>query len=413
MYLKNISIKNFKGIQEMKLEFQSGVNLLIGDNGAGKSSVLGAVIVAIGGYFQGVNGVNAKGIQIDDIRIKTYPLAGASNAIEYQLPVEIEANFDISGENMKFFRKKVTSGSKGTQLLNCKKLADYASELTNQPDSFLPIFSYQGIHREKSEAKTGKIPTDRRAGYFRCMENVSNVKEITAWCLQMELEAFKKNIRIPEYETFKRIVAVFMQHMNELETLPEISYERQLDEICYTENQNTLPISKLSAGYQSILFMMLDIAYRLAVLNPAFENSKDAEGIILIDEIDLHLHPKWQWNVLNALEKTLPNVQFIIATHSPIVISSCKNENLIMLDENQNVRYLENAYAYSIKDILELRQESYSIPKKLQQLSSLFENYLNDENYAKAKEILEEMTAQFGENNSEVIRAKWLLNLEE
>jgi predicted ATP-binding protein involved in virulence len=159
--------------------------------------------------------------------------------------------------------------------------------------------------------------------------------------------------------------------------------------------------------------MMLDIAYRLAVLNPAFENSKDAEGIILIDEIDLHLHPKWQWNVLNALEKTLPNVQFIIATHSPIVISSCKNENLIMLDENQNVRYLENAYAYSIKDILELRQESYSIPKKLQQLSSLFENYLNDENYAKAKEILEEMTAQFGENNSEVIRAKWLLNLEE
>ena len=104
MYLKNISIKNFKGIQEMKLEFQSGVNLLIGDNGAGKSSVLGAIIVAIGGYFQGVNGVNAKGIQIDDIRIKTYPLAGASNAIEYQLPVEIEANFDISGENMKFFR---------------------------------------------------------------------------------------------------------------------------------------------------------------------------------------------------------------------------------------------------------------------------------------------------------------------
>lgn len=172
MYLKNISIKNFKGLEQMELEFQSGVNLLIGDNGAGKSSVLGAVIVAIGGYFQGVN---AKGIQIDDVRMKAYPLAGASNAIEYQLPVEIEANFDISGENMKFFRKKVTSGSKGTQLVNCKKLADYASELTNQPDSFLPVFSYQGIHREKSETKTGKMPTDRRAGYFRCMENVSNV----------------------------------------------------------------------------------------------------------------------------------------------------------------------------------------------------------------------------------------------
>ena len=87
-------------------------------------------------------------------------------------------------------------------------------------------------------------------------------------------------------------------------------------------------------------------------------------GIVLIDELDMHLHPKWQWNVIKALEETFPNIQFIVATHSPIIISSCKNENLILIKGNQEIKYLPNAYGYSVEDVLELRQESTAKPKE-------------------------------------------------
>lgn len=412
MYLKNISINNFKGIESMTIEFQPGINLLIGDNGVGKSSILSAIIVALGGYFQGVSGIKAKGITIDDIRIETKELTSSSSGIQYQFPVKIKAAFNVLGNSSTYIKSRHSIEGGTTSILKGKTLLKYAETITNDMNSMLPVFSYQSIHREKLESNAVKGVKDRRDGYYRCMDGVLNIKEITEWCLQMEIDAFKQSKKISEYESFKLLVASFMKFMNNLDTIPTIEYSRRYEELAYTENGVTFPISKLSAGYQSLLFMMIDIAYRLAVLNPAYENLGEAEGIILIDEIDLHLHPKWQWNVITALKRTLPNVQFIIATHSPIVISSCKTENLIMIDEEQNVKYLESAYAYSIQDVLELRQGSHSIPKELQKLSEQLEEYVNDEDYESAKQTLNEMTAQFGVNNSEVINAKWMLNLE-
>ena len=72
----------------------------------------------------------------------------------------------------------------------------------------------------------------------------------------------------------------------------------------------------------------------------------------------MHLHPKWQWNIIEALQTTFANVQFIIATHSPIVISSAKEANLILLDDEQSVTYLPECYGYTVEDVLRFRQES-------------------------------------------------------
>lgn len=412
MYLKNISIENFKGIEKIDIRFQSGINLLIGDNGVGKSSILNAVIIALGGYFLGVKGIKAKGITIDDIRIVTKALTNNSNGIQYQFPVKIKADFDVLGESSTYTKSRHSIKERTFSILKGKTLLKYAEKITNDMDAMLPIFSYQSIHREKLESNAVKGVKDRRDGYYRCMDGVLNIKEITEWCLQMEIDAFKQGKKVSEYEAFKRLVGSFMKFMNDLDSIPVIEYSRRYEELAYTENGVTLPISKLSAGYQSLLFMMIDIAYRLAILNPAHKNLGEAEGIILIDEVDLHLHPKWQWNVITALKKTLPNAQFIIATHSPIVISSCESDNLIKIDEKQNIKYLESAYAYSIQDVLELRQDSHGIPKELQKLSQQFEEYVNDEDYGSAKRTLNEMISQFGANNSEVVKAKWMLNLE-
>ena len=203
-----------------------------------------------------------------------------------------------------------------------------------------------------------------------------------------------------------------MKKMSDLETEPTISYSRVFEDIVYSEyDREEIPIQYLSAGYQSLLWMSIDLAYRLALLNPGQLDFSLATGVVLIDELDMHLHPKWQWNVLGALEETFPNIQFIIATHSPIIISSCKNGQLIMLDSEQNVSYVGNAYAYSIMDVLELKQGALGVPKELRVLSQEFDKALNSEDYEGAKAVLQEMKDLYGAGNSEVKSAMLELEL--
>ena len=156
----------------------------------------------------------------------------------------------------------------------------------------------------------------------------------------------------------------------------------------------------------------MNLAYRMALLNPeAGKNMTHIPGVVLIDELDMHLHPKWQWNVIKALEETFPNIQFIVATHSPIIISSCKNENLILIKENQKIRYLPNAYGYSVEDVLELRQESTAKPKEIETLRDRFDRALNRSDYETAKEVVEKLCGILGEEHSEVKNAKEELDL--
>ena len=112
-----------------------------------------------------------------------------------------------------------------------------------------------------------------------------------------------------------------------------VSYDKRTDELIYSDGDETLPIRLLSSGFRNLLGMVFDIAYRMAVLNPDLleDITEKTPGIVLIDEIDLHLHPNWQWRVIDALKNTFPKVQFIATTHSPIIIASCKEEKLITL----------------------------------------------------------------------------------
>ena len=147
----------------------------------------------------------------------------------------------------------------------------------------------------------------------------------------------------------------------------------------------------------------MDIAYRGALLNPdASEGLSQIEGIVLIDELDMHLHPSWQWNVITALEETFPRVQFIIATHSPIIISSCKHERLIHISEEQEVYYLPDAYAYSVEDVLRYRQGSCEKPEIIEEWIKEFELAMNREDFQAAEMVVKKMKKELGEDHTEV-----------
>lgn len=418
MRFEQLYLLNYKAIKEMDIRFGTGVNLLIGDNGVGKTTVLEAMTVALGDYLNGLSGIAKIGIKSTDARIDTHVLSDASQGLVYSTPVTIKARFQIGKDKIsgEVTRRDETSSSK-TRFLG-KEVAKYANTLVNDIHAELPLFCYFSTSRlappkreDFGTASKNKL-NDRRCGYIGCFESNLDIKAIQAWCLKMEMAAFQQKKCIGEYEAFKKIVSEFMWCMNELEDKPEVSYSRAFETIVYTENGNTLPVHYLSAGYQSLLWIIMNMAFRLALLNPGKEDLGTIEGVVLLDEIDMHLHPKWQWKIINALRDTFPKIQFIMATHSPIIISSSRNVNLIQIDEEQKLHYLPEAYAYSVEDVLELRQESAGTPKELKNLYQMFETALNEENYEVAKKVTEQMAEAFGDDNTKVKNAKAELEVE-
>lgn len=419
MYFKSVRIQNYKAIRDMEIDFNPGINLLIGDNGVGKTSILEALTVALGGFLSGIAGVSSKGILQSDVRIISSLIADASSGVQYVTPVSIGCVMDVEGAPYDWARTRENETGSSRTKTTKKDIANYAGRIANDLNHELPLLSYLGItrvsqfRREDFGTSAKKKLDDRRCGYIGCLDSALDIKAIKAWCLKMEMVAFNKNKPVGEYETFKKLIASVMKKMVELDYFPTISYSRVFEDIVYSEEGSTLPISYLSAGYQSLLWMTMDIAYRMALLNPGDINFEKSAGIVLIDELDMHLHPKWQWNVLEALETTFPNIQFIIATHSSIIISSCKNGKLILIDGQQNISCLENAYAYSIEDVVELRQGSLSIPKEIKKMVDQFDEAMNAEHYDEAREILTKMKLNYGEDNSAVKNAMLELELEE
>lgn len=416
LYISKIRIQNYQAIDACEILFQKGVNLLIGDNGMGKTSVLNALTVALSVMLSGSKGIGTPQIHQEDIHIHTSRQGSASLAISYQTPIEIECTLEMVGHHHWKITRNDELGStrikvSGTEIKNIFR------KMLNDTKSTLPLLSLQSasrtwqIKRSDFGNAAKEMLGDRRCGYVGCLSQAMDTKSILKWCLDMELESFQKEGPVKEYELFKSTVATFMYHMNELPEMPKIYYEKKQKTIVYSENGKDFPIRYLSAGYQSLLWMVMDLAYRIAMLNPNAESMEVLPGIVLIDELDMHLHPKWQWMIVKALEKTFPNVQFIVATHSPIVISSCKTEKLIRIQEAGRIEYLESAYGFSVEDVLELRQESNAIPERLNQLSKEFDEAMNASNYSAAFEILKLMKETFGEDNTEVRKAAFELEI--
>lgn len=406
MYLKKIHMENYKAIEKLDIDLKSGVNLLIGDNGAGKTSVLEGIAVALGGLFVNVAGVSTKNIVKDDVRMNIKPMGDSSTTIEYCEPVLTGCTLCVT-EEQDFTWNRIKEEVSATHTkIDDKNVCVWMKKLTNNSDTTLPLISFQSaarawkVRRGDFGTELKKKLDDRRCGYIGCLDSSMDVKSIQQWCLKQEVVRSNKGT-VREYEMFKNIVASFMKEINELTMIPSIYYSPQFDELVYKEDKTEMPISKLSAGYQSLLWMIMDLVYRVCMLNPELESKDQIMGIVLIDEIDLHLHPKWQWNVTDALRKTFASVQFIIATHSPIVISASKEANLILLDDTRTVSYLPDCYGYEVEDVLCYRQESVSRPKKVKTLIDEIENAIDDIDFNKADAALERLKSMLGDDNSE------------
>ena len=395
----------------MSLNFSSGVNLLIGDNGVGKTTVLEALALSVQTYFSRMNDITKKGITQKDVRFTSSLVGDASQHRMYYTPTTIKSTVELGGVkySSEISREDETNATR-TKYAG-KELAAAGRELLNSQTEILPVICYFSTSRvvDTQKASTSSVGknklNDRRCGYMDCLNATLDRKALTDWAFKMAMAEYKKGMPIAEYEAFKKAVGTFMQKMNDLDEIPLVEYTRDFEDITYTENGKTMLVNYLSAGYQSLLWMLMEISFRIALLNPEMSDYSQAEGIVLIDEIDMHLHPRWQWKILDALHSSFPKVQFIAATHSPIIISSFRDAKLLSIGQN-GVEELSGAYAYSIDDVVAYKQGSSGIPQELWQRKKEFEDAFYQRDKQNSQKALDGMKELFGEDNTEVKRAE-------
>lgn len=432
-YLKELTLKNYKKYKENTLTFNSKFNLLVGENATGKTTILDGIATALGGYLQCFNTILTKdthGIKSRDIHVKYLISNNGIEKIE-NIPVEILAAFNIDGENIEL--KRVKKNIKQGTLLNkkenveiYKKVKTIENYINENKEIILPIFSYHGTGRlwEQENKNSSKMENLKRVdGYKDCLNAKSNYRNFISWFEKLERHAFNIREENPVLQSVKSIIGLTLEKLTQ-KKVKQVIYREDDLEIHYFSDNEIQRISLLSDGYRNIIGLVSDIAYRMALLNPHLNDKiTNTPGIVLIDEIDLHLHPKWQREITGLLRELFPNIQFIASSHSPFIIQSMNKKEIISLDENDIL--LANGTEMSIEDISEnimhvnLPQQS---KRKLDMLNAANEyfdileklenNEINESEVEKLKEKLDELSEPYEDNMAYVafLKRKRLLS---
>lgn len=375
----------------------------------GKTSILEAISVALGGFIAGIDGVSSKHFTRDEIRVSAELIGDGSFNRQYETPVMVSCVADIDEREYQWTRRKSSVGA-SRSTVEPSDIKSIASKLSHNSEAVLPVLSYQSAARtwmQKKESAENIFSTDfnRTVGYINCLEEASDSKSLLNWCAKMEQVEWQKEKKISEYESVKKSLSDFMSVMNDGE-ISEIQFDKRNSELSYITGNNSLPIRFLSAGYQSLIWMVLDIAYRMAVLNPNLcDRTSSAPGVVLIDELDMHLHPKWQWKVIEALQTTFPNIQFVAATHSPILIASCKNGQLIRI-ENDEVTYDVSGYGMEINDVLRSAQQSKDIADAVKEQIDDVYTLIDHAKFKDAESEIIKLEEMLGSSHPEINKIK-------
>lgn len=418
MHINEIKLVNFRGMEDLTVEFAPGVNVIIGDNGAGKTSLLNGICVALGGLFNPIsfNDINAsRQIQDEDVRVTSVLVGDTTENIEKHFPVKIEMDLMLFRGQVLY--EVVKENSLSSSLMIKDALKNKMREAISNSAIQLPLLNFQSAERKlipatNNEESISLKNLERKHGYKNAFIGVSSFSEILEWCAKMDYAEYKLKHEVGEYKNFKAIISKFMQKITGSKEALRVDYAATIGQLMFYDGSNSEAINILSAGYQNILCMIMDLARRAVLLNPTMDNFEFIEGVVIIDEIDMHLHPKWQWKILDALHTTFPKVQFIVATHSPIIISSADKEaKLIKMKSPNEIEYLTSAYGYNISDVVELRQGSTELPQEAKNLKNELENSIDDENFEKAEQLIQKAVGIFGEDSSPVREMKDFLEV--
>ncbi len=423
----------------------SNITVFVGNNGAGKTAILKALATSLSWFTARLLTEKGSGNPISEDAIFNTANAGS---------IEIEVwdsskslNNPDQSEIDHYFRWILAKNRKGrkaqynSNLNDCTRLANrYRDALTHDDKTSLPLIAFYPVERVvldiplKIRTKHTFLQLDgydnslsqgvdfrRFFEWFREREDTENesgvpedvlnqLRPIMAetnqdlWQWLNERNASAKDRQLTAVRT---AIGRFMPHMDNLRVRRKPRLYMAVD-----KNGETLNVAQLSQGEKSLMALVGDIARRLAMLNPALENPLAGDGIVLIDEVDLHLHPSWQRRLCERLTETFPNCQFVLTTHSPLVISDCKNV-LIYTLANGELRQLPSQYGQDANTVLlDVMNTSIRNEKIDTELNDLLDA-IQDSKLTEAQQLLAELSEELPANHLELVKAKLLLRKQE
>lgn len=426
MKLNEITIKNYRGFEDFHAELNPQLTVFIGNNGSGKSTALDAISIAIGTFFSGLDGVPGTGINKEDVTCKSFDM-GTVIDLQHQYPSVITAKGVFEGKALEWTRS-LNSASGSTTTIDAKPIISiaksYQARLREGDTSLiLPIISYYGTGRlwaqKKEKRATGQlVQFSRLSGYIDCLAAESNEKLMLKWFEKMTIQQAQRQQPSPELNAVEQAVSrCFAEITGSQDVVTQFNLDTHNLDILYTNNQGRktrVPMKNLSDGYKNTIGMIADIAYRMAILNPQLLGNvlTETPGIVLIDEVDLHLHPVWQARIIRDLQTLFPKVQFIVSTHAPSVISSVKRENMLVLDaQGQPYTLPVEVYGKDVNSILRAVMDAHHRPVEIQTKFDQFYQVVEDD-ISQAETILNQLEALIGAEDPELTQARVTLALE-
>lgn len=426
MFLKSMVLHNFRCFSDLEVKFNHRLTVVVGNNGAGKSTVLEVAAIAAGTLTAAMDGLTNYGIKKSDAHYKCFNL-GSTIDVQPQFPIEITSTGDIDGKEIAWSRSLNSAKGRGS-LASAKELTSiaetYQERMRNGDKELkLPIISYYGTrrlwnqHREKSSDTFEK--NNRSNGYIDSLDGAANDKLMKKWFQKMTMQQLQRNKEIPEFTAVKMAME---QAFSAITGCVDVKVQFNLDtgeiDIINPDRNNEyvrIPVSQLSDGYKCTISLIADIAYRMAILNPQLLDRvlAQTEGIVLIDEIDLHLHPLWQKRILTDLMDIFPKVQFIVSTHAPEVINSVKSDSVIILKDNVAVSAVDETYGKDSDTILREVMEVSARPDDVRLLFEQFYDLLDKGEWSRAEAVIEELESKIGNNDAEVNSCRVRLELEQ
>ena len=426
MFLKSMVLHNFRCFSDLEVCFNNRITVIVGNNGVGKSTVLEAATIAAGTLTAAMDGLTNYGIKKSDAHYKCFDL-GSNVDVQPQYPVEIIAAGRVDGKDISWIRNLNSANGRGG-LASAKELTQIAQEYQDRMrkgdrELKLPIISYYGTgrlwaqHREKKSDTFEK--NTRSNGYIDSLDGAANDKLMMKWFQKMTIQEYQRKQEIPEFAAVKTAME---QAVSSITGFSNVTVQFNLDtgdiDIIYYDNNNEhvrIPLSLLSDGYKCTISLIADIAYRMALLNPQLLDKvlSETEGIVLIDEIDLHLHPTWQKRILKDLMDIFPKVQFIVSTHAPEVINSVKSDSIVVLRGNTAFTAIDETYGKDANTILREVMGVSARPDDVRSLFEQFYNYLDNKEWSQAESVIEQLEAELGNNDAEVNSCRVRLELEQ
>lgn len=425
MFIDKLELCNFKRFENLNIEFKDRLTVIIGNNGSGKTSILEAAGIAVGTLFNSFDGIPVTGIKKTDAHYKYYDM-GSVIDVQSQYPVEITATGKINQGTITW-KRSLNSENGKTTIVDAKDIIkiseEYKSRLMDgDADLILPIVAYYGTgrlwdpHREKKSDVLKK--NTRTNGYIDSIGGTANIKLMLKWFNKMA--HYDKDHTDCSYE-YLAVRRAMEKCLSSLAGVSETEVTYNLDtleiDISYKDENGQkvrIPLIQLSDGYRCALSLIADIAYRMAILNPSLKGNVLAEtnGIVFIDEVDLHLHPEWQQVILSNLMEIFPKVQFIITTHAPAVINSVHSENLVILEGNNAKSIANEIYGMDTNGVIKSIMGSTTRPKGIIKQFSLFYKALDSEDYNEAEKIMKNLEAEISDTDPELAACRVRLDLE-